>query len=64
MKHSKHKGVLRRSQLTGGSARKTVGKATNNRSLQAKGSVQKAKGSVQDVAGKVQKKVGGAVKKK
>jgi uncharacterized protein YjbJ (UPF0337 family) len=34
-----------------------VGKATKNRSLEAKGAVQKAKGSVQDTAGKVTRKV-------
>ena len=45
-----------------GSAKKAVGKATNDKSLQAKGSAQKAKGSIQDAAGKVERKVRNAGK--
>lgn len=37
--------------------KKVIGKATKDRSLQAKGSVQKVKGTVQDLAGKVERKV-------
>jgi len=37
--------------------KKAVGKATKNRSLQAKGAMQKSKGSVQDTAGKITRKV-------
>ena len=40
-----------------GSTKKAIGKATKDRSLQAKGSVQKVKGTVQDFAGKVERKV-------
>jgi uncharacterized protein YjbJ (UPF0337 family) len=37
--------------------KKEVGRVTKNRSLEAKGSMQKAKGSVQNVAGKTTRKV-------
>jgi uncharacterized protein YjbJ (UPF0337 family) len=44
------------------SAKKAVGKATKDRSLQVKGSAQKAR-AVQDVAGKAERKVRSSTKR-
>ncbi|WP_342773648.1 CsbD family protein [Falsirhodobacter xinxiangensis] len=44
-------------KLTGG-AKDAVGKATNDKQLQAEGKAQKAKGAVQDAAGTVKGKLG------
>jgi uncharacterized protein YjbJ (UPF0337 family) len=40
-----------------GTVKKTVGKATGNKSLATKGSAQKAKGTVKDKVGKATRKV-------
>jgi uncharacterized protein YjbJ (UPF0337 family) len=40
-----------------GGIKKAAGKATGNRTLQAKGAAQRAKGAAKDTAGKVARKV-------
>jgi uncharacterized protein YjbJ (UPF0337 family) len=43
-----------------GAAKRAVGKATGNRKLRAKGTVQRAKGKVQDTVGRSDRKIRGA----